>query len=58
MIACIFFAVTCFGQAQEKVENPNAPEVTFEKMVHDFGKNLLTVISNMSSSSRIPARNR
>jgi len=41
MIACCFFAANSFGQeaakAPVKEENPNAPELTFDKTVHDFG---------------------
>ena len=41
MFACFFIAAKSFGQepAKEpvKVDNPNAPELTFEKTVHDFG---------------------
>ena len=42
MIACCLFAVKGIGQepAKEKEKedsNPNAPEITFEKTVHDFG---------------------
>ena len=35
MIACCFFTAKGFGQ--DAKENPNAPELTFEKTVHDFG---------------------
>ena len=38
LIVSIFVVATGFGQAPEKVENPNAPEITFEKMEFDFGK--------------------
>ena len=38
MIACCFFVANSFGQEPEKAENPNAPEITFEETVHDFGK--------------------
>lgn len=42
LIAAIFtVSVTCaFSQAQQPIqvqENPNAPEITFEKNVHDYG---------------------
>ena len=37
MIASCFFATQGFGQSSEKVDNPNAPEMTFEVIVHDFG---------------------
>ena len=37
MIACCFFAAKGFGQEPVKEENPNAPEITFEETVHDFG---------------------
>jgi len=37
MIACCFFAAKGFSQEPEKKENPNAPELTFEATVHDFG---------------------
>ena len=37
MIACCFLAAQGFGQTSERGENPNAPEITFEKTVHDFG---------------------
>jgi len=41
MVACCFFVAKGFGQEPSKEpvkENPNAPEITFEKTVHDFGK--------------------
>jgi len=37
MIACCFFVAKSSGQTTEKVDNPNAPEITFEETVHDFG---------------------
>jgi len=37
MIACCFFATKGFSQEPEKKDNPNAPEMTFEETVHDFG---------------------
>ena len=37
MIACCFFAANVFGQAPARAENPNAPEISFEKIEHDFG---------------------
>ena len=37
MIVCCFFAAKAFSQEPAK-ENPNAPEITFEATVHDFGK--------------------
>ena len=36
MIVCCFFAAKGFGQEPAK-ENPNAPEITFEETIHDFG---------------------
>ena len=36
MIACCLFAAK--GYSQTPVENPNAPEITFEETEHDFGK--------------------
>ena len=36
-IACCFFVAKGFGQEPAK-ENPNAPEITFEETIHDFGK--------------------
>jgi len=33
----VFFAATLFAFAQENANNPNAPEISFEKEVHDFG---------------------
>ena len=38
MIAVCCFVTKGFSQEPEKVENPNAPEITFEETVHDFGK--------------------
>ena len=38
MIACSLFVAKGFGQEPAKEENPNAPEITFEKTVYDFGK--------------------
>ena len=38
MIACCFFAAQTFGQESGNSDNPNAAEVTFEKIEHDFGK--------------------
>ena len=41
MVACCFFVAKGFSQEPEKdsvKENPNAPEITFEETVHDFGK--------------------
>ena len=35
MFVCCFFAAK--GFSQEAKENPNAPEITFEETVHDFG---------------------
>ena len=35
MLVCCFFTAKSFGQ--EAKENPNAPEITFEETVHDFG---------------------
>jgi len=35
--ACSFFAAKGLGQEPAKTENPNAPEITFEETVHDFG---------------------
>jgi hypothetical protein len=40
VIACCFFSVK--GYSQEPTENPNAPEITFEETVHDFG----TILQN------------
>ena len=37
MISSCFFAAQGFGQEPEKKDNPNGPEITFEKTVHDFG---------------------
>ena len=37
IIACCFFAAQVFGQSTTREENPNAPEVTFEKLEHNFG---------------------
>ena len=37
MVACCFLVTKGFSQEPEK-ENLNAPEITFEKTVHDFGK--------------------
>ena len=37
MIACCFFVAKGFGQEPVKEDNPNAPEITFEETVHDFG---------------------
>ena len=36
-IACCFFVTKSIGQTPEKETNPNAPEITFEETVHDFG---------------------
>ena len=36
-IACCFFVAKGFGQEPVKTDNPNAPEITFEEIVHDFG---------------------
>ena len=33
----VFFAATLFASAQENANNPNAPEISFEKEVHDLG---------------------
>ena len=33
----VFFAATLFASAQENANNPNAPEISFETEVHDFG---------------------
>jgi len=38
MIAGCLFAASSFGQEPAKKDNPNAPEITFEETVHDFGK--------------------
>jgi len=38
MIAGCFFVANSFGQEPAKKDNPNAPEITFEETVHDFGK--------------------
>ena len=38
MIACCLFVPKSFGQEPAKKDNPNAPEITFEETVHDFGK--------------------
>ena len=35
MFVCCFFTAKGFGQ--DAKENPNAPEISFEEMVHDFG---------------------
>ena len=38
-IACCFFVTKSIGQqTPAKESNPNAPEITFEETVHDFGK--------------------
>jgi len=37
IIVCSFFATKGFGQQQPVSENPNAPEISFEKIVQDFG---------------------
>ena len=37
MIACCFFVAKSIGQTPAKEDNPNAPEITFEETVHDFG---------------------
>ena len=37
VIAFCFFVVKSFGQEPAKEDNPNAPEITFEEIVHDFG---------------------
>ena len=37
-IACCFFLANSIGQqTPAKESNPNAPEITFEETVHDFG---------------------
>ena len=36
MIVCCLFATKSFGQ-EVQTENPNAPEITFEEVNHDFG---------------------
>jgi len=37
-IACCFFVAKSIGQqTPAKESNPNAPEITFEETVHDFG---------------------
>ena len=38
MIACFLCVSNNFSQEPAKKENPNAPEITFEETVHDFGK--------------------
>ena len=38
MIVGCFLANNSFGQEPENKNNPNAPEITFEETVHDFGK--------------------
>ena len=38
MVACCFLAVNGYSQNTPKEDNPNAPEITFEETVHDFGK--------------------
>lgn len=42
IIFLIFATITTFSFAQENqpvtVENPNAPDISFDKEVHDFGK--------------------
>ncbi len=37
MIACCMFATRGFSQETPKNDNPNAPEITFEELTHDFG---------------------
>jgi len=37
MIACCCFVAKSIGQEPAKVDNPNAPEITFTETVHDFG---------------------
>ena len=38
MIVCSFFATKGFSQQQQPaIENPNAPEITFDTITHDFG---------------------
>ena len=37
LIVCCFFVTTGFAQEAAKKDNPNAPEITFEETVHDFG---------------------
>jgi len=37
MIACCFFATKVMSQEAVKQDNPNAPEITFEETVFDFG---------------------
>jgi len=38
MIASCLFVANSFGQEPSTKDNPNAPEITFEETVHDFGK--------------------
>ena len=37
MISCAIFVQGFSQDANEKEENPNAPEITFEEVIHDFG---------------------
>ena len=37
MIACCFFIAKGYSQEPAK-DNPNGPEITFEEVIHDFGK--------------------
>ncbi len=37
LVACCWFATQGFSQDAPKQDNPNAPEITFEETVHDFG---------------------
>lgn len=38
LIAAVFFTASVMAQSEEKPEtNPNAPEISFDKTVHDYG---------------------
>ena len=37
IIACSLFATKGLSQQQQANENPNAPEITFDKVIQDFG---------------------
>ena len=37
LVCCFMPGQRVFSQDQTKTDNPNAPEITFEETVHDFG---------------------
>ena len=44
-VVSFLLATTSFGQEPEKIDNPNAPEITFEATVYDFGKIALNALA-------------